>query len=506
MKKRFSSRLSALMLALLMLPLSACSSGSDDVQTGASVTSAADTTEVVTETTETGRADVKDNLPADLNLGGETINILGRNADNIMKFDIVGTDNSGEIVYDAVWERNARVKERLNVELNVIPSQSTSLNDLKKEMQQTVMAGAGDFDLFITSNNSIVQFGMVAYLRSFNNAPYLDFEQPWWWTESMLDISLDGKTIQYLIGDILPFNLLTSAVIYANKDIWQDHFGDPDQMYDMVENGEWTLDKFAQYSRDVYEDANGNGILDKDDVVGFYGNEYQSIDYLAAGSDLFFCVRGEDGTVSLNPPDERAVDFVELLINLFYNETTAIITPGSVESELVPAFAQGRCLFIPNILLVSTQAAMRDMESDFAILPIPKYDENQKQYKTDVYGHSTNASVPVTVDDAKFESVCAVLEALCAESYRSVTEKLYEVALKGKYARDARSAQMLDLILSCTCKDFANEYANRLAYVNNTFHTAISQKNAAVVSTYQTVAKKAQSGLDSLLKELEKVQ
>ena len=490
-----------------MLPLSACSSGTEDQPTDAADTTvAAETTEPATESTETGRADVKDNLPADLNLGGEVINILGRNADNIMKFDIVGTDNTGELVYDAVWERNARVKERLNVELNVIPSQSTSLNDLKREMQQTVMAGAGDFDLFITSNNSIVQFGMVAYLRTFNNAPYLDFEQPWWWTESMLDISLDGKTIQYLIGDILPFNILTSSVVYANKDIWQNHFGDPEQMYDLVENGEWTLDTFAQYSRDVYEDVNGDGVLDKGDVVGFYGNEYQTIDYLAAGSDLFFCVRGEDGTVSLNPPDERAVDFVELLINLFYNENASVITAGSVESEFVPAFTEGRCLFLPDVLQTATKAAMRDMESDYAILPVPKYDENQAQYKTDVYGHSTNASVPVTVDDKKFESVCAVLEALCAESYRSVTDKLYEVALKGKYARDARSAQMLDLILSCTCKDFANEYSNRLASINNTFHTAVAQKNAAVVSTYQTLAKKAQSGLDSLMKELAKIQ
>ena len=115
MKTRFPARFSALVLALLMLPLSACSSGTEEQNTAsADTTLAAEVTESATESTETGRADVKDNLPADLNLGGEVINILGRNADNIMKFDIVGTDNSGEIVYDAVWERNARVKERLN--------------------------------------------------------------------------------------------------------------------------------------------------------------------------------------------------------------------------------------------------------------------------------------------------------------------------------------------------------------------------------------------------------
>ncbi|MGM9652339.1 MAG: hypothetical protein ACI3XP_01740 [Eubacteriales bacterium] len=502
-------RLTAAVLASLTLPgLASCAKEDvpDAPVTGdPTVTAAPDTDTTDPGNGETARADRRDSLPDSLNLNGETITILARNTPNVLNYDVIGTDNTGDLVFDAVWERNSKVKERLNVSLNVIPSQSTGLNDLKKEIQQVVMSGAGDYDMFITSNNSIIQFGMVEYLRTFQEAPYLDLNAPWWWTESMLNLSPDGNTIQYLIGDMLLNNLLTSAVVYANKEIWEDHFGDPDALYQMVLDGKWTLDTFAEYSRQVYTDVNGSGTLDDGDIVGFYGNEYQTIDYFAAGSDVFFFTRGEDGCVALKPPDERAVTLTEKLINLFYNESAAVIAAGSNEANMVPAFVEGKCLFLPDVLLSSTKAAMRDMKADYAILPVPKFDEEQTGYKTIVYGHSTNASVPVTVSDERFASVCAVLEALCAEGYRSVTEKCYEVALKTKYARDANSAKMIDLIVDSSCKDFCNEYANRLAYVNNTLHTAVAQKNMVVMSVYESTAKKAESGLSALLADLKKI-
>lgn len=491
---------------LLAILLTACSPALQQTETTVPPETSTLPAESNTESAETVRADAKDKLPADLNLNGETINIFARNSDSVLKFDVIGTDHSGDIVYDAVWSRNEAVKERLNVNLNIIPSQSTNLSGLRTEMQTVVMSGSGDFDVFITSNNSIVPYGMITYLRVLNDAPYLDFDAPWWWTESMQNLSLDGKTIQYLIGDMLPQNILTSAVVYVNKDIWQDNFGDPEQIYDMVTEGKWTLDLFAEYSRKVYKDVNGDGKLDSSDTVGFYGNEYQTIDYLAAGSNVFNCTRNEDGFACLNPPDERTIAFTEKLINLFYNENAASIAAHTDETKMIPAFTEGRCLFLPDVLLSSTKAEMRDMESDYAIIPVPKYDETQENYLTLIYGHSTNASIPLTVNDTKYASVSAVLEALGAESYRSLTETLYETALKGKYARDAKSAQMLDLIISSTCKDFANEYGSVLNNLLSLLHNAIAQKNMVLTSQYEALAPAAQAGLDNLLKELEKIQ
>ena len=507
MKRSIMSRLSAALLAFLMLPLAACANEAPD---DAEITDTADTTvaEVTTAETapaETARSDAKDNLPADLKLNGETITIMARNSPTILNFDVIGTDNSGEIVYDAVWERNRKISERLDVNLEFIPSQSTNLNDLKKEMQKVVMAASGDYDMFITSNNSIIQYGMISYLRVFNNAPYLDFDAPWWWTESMKDVALDGETIQYLIGDMLLNNILRASVVFVNKNIWEDNFGDPEKIYAMVDDNTWTLDKFGEYSKKAFKDVNGDGKADKGDIVGFYGNEYQTIDFFIVGSDVFIGARGDNGYVTLNPPSERAVTVVEKLINLFYNENAAMITPSSSEAEFVPGFSQGRCLFLPTQLTDVTRAEMRDMEDDYAIIPVPKYDETQENYITRITEASTNISVPLTVNEKKFASVCAVLEGLCAESYRSVTEKFYEVALKGKYSRDSASARMLDLILSTGRKELSREYSAQVNDIHRIFHFAVSEKNIVVASYFDSRIGKAQAALDKLVAELQKI-
>ena len=69
MRKKLSFLMAVLVLAASM---GACGSGSEAVDT-----TAADTTAAPVETEPQGRAYTKDNLPADLDLGGKTIGIVG---------------------------------------------------------------------------------------------------------------------------------------------------------------------------------------------------------------------------------------------------------------------------------------------------------------------------------------------------------------------------------------------------------------------------------------------
>ena len=508
MKHTFVFRLAAAILSLLLLlPLAACSNhGPETPGTNLSSESASvqDTT-AETAPAVTNRADAKDNLPADLKLNGETIRILSRNSSAVLDYDVVGKDSSGDIVYDAVWERNATVQERLDVKLEVLPSQSTKLKDLKAEMQTLILSGSDDYDLFWTTNNSIIQFGMVTYLRVLNDAPYLDFDAPWWWLESMQNVALDRETIQYLIGDMTTNNILRAGAVFVNKDIWENNFGDPAQIYQLVDDGKWTLDTFGEYSKKAYKDVNGDGLLDAGDTVGFYGNEYQTINFLTTGSDIFLSERDDSGFVKWKAPTERSAAFTEKMIHLFYDENAAMIAKGTDESQQIPAFVEGRCLFMPRSLNAVVQAELREMESDFAIIPVPKYDEKQKNYRTLCDEASTNISVPLTVDDAKFVSVCAALEALCAESYRSVTEKFFEVALKNKYSRDSTSGRMMDLIIGSACKEMATEYAASTNNIYEIYQKAISEKNMVIASYFESRVGAAQAGLDNLIAELKKI-
>jgi hypothetical protein len=93
----------------------------------------------------------------------------------------------------------------------------------------------------------------------------------------------------------------------------------------------------------------------------------------------------------------------------------------------------------------------------------------------------------------------AVLEALCAESYRSVIPAYYETALKVKYTRDEVSAQMIDIIHDSIRTDFTFVYYASLNNAGMIYRTLVTAKSSDFISTYAKLEKGALSALDKLI-------
>lgn len=62
----------------------------------------------------------------------------------------------------------------------------------------------------------------------------------------------------------------------------------------------------------------------------------------------------------------------------------------------------------------------------------------------------------------KAEAASAVLEAMAAETYRTVTPAYFEIALKTKYSRDDDTSRMLDIIVGSVKFDLAYIYGQEL--------------------------------------------
>jgi len=104
---------------------------------------------------------------------------------------------------------------------------------------------------------------------------------------------------------------------------------------------------------------------------------------------------------------------------------------------------QGRVLFWVKVMYGIYQ--IREMVSDFGIIPPPKYDEKQESYASYVHtGHSSSIGVPVTNDDLALTG--AILEDMAYQSYVNVRPAFYDITLKGKLARDEETVLMLDII------------------------------------------------------------
>ena len=126
---------------MLLTAMASCSDTTPDDTAADTTASVADTTPAETEPAETNRSDVKDNLPSDLNLGGKTIGVYMRPCSSFRNLDFDGGgEESGDVVYDAVYYRTRAVEERLNVTL--VPTEGPSAwKDFGAEMEQNIMAG-----------------------------------------------------------------------------------------------------------------------------------------------------------------------------------------------------------------------------------------------------------------------------------------------------------------------------------------------------------------------------
>jgi len=135
-------------------------------------------------------------------------------------------------------------------------------------------------------------------------------------------------------------------------------------------------------------------------------------------------------------------------------EEEITITEGDefdIPSEIRAIFAEDRSLFMD--MSFNFVESLRGMDTDFGIIPYPKYDESQNDYRTRVCYYMPTI-VPVTCADTDFTGY--MLEVMNHESYKTVIPAYYDIALKGKYSRDEESAEMLDLIFTSRVIDIGD--------------------------------------------------
>ncbi len=118
------------------------------------------------------------------------------------------------------------------------------------------------------------------------------------------------------------------------------------------------------------------------------------------------------------------------------------MTGGTSYAYARSLFTQDKFLFIltgPTVL-----EELRDMESEFGIVPAPKFDYAEERYYAAVDAWVALLGVTTTAPD--LEKTGAVLETMAWESRYTVTPAYQETLLQRKYTRDAESMEMLDII------------------------------------------------------------
>lgn len=461
----------ALLLTLLILIPSFAACLSSDPSPGTAETSSV--TETEAETTD---GTIRDDLP-DMNLDGRQFNFLLRQEVNY-EFSV---EQTGDIVNDAVYQRNLDISERFNLVINYIekPGNWDNHATFRELITSSVMAGDGAFDIVTGQSNITTPLSAQKIYVDLADAKYINYNKPWWKDSYHENLAMFGR-IYTVHGDFALTALVESCVIFFNQKLRENY--NLDDPYEMVRAGTWDLDACTEYMKDMPADLDGDGALAVEkDLFGFNGANNEVIPFFMS-TGLSLVTEPVDGIRTFDGfPDERSIDVFERLKTLV-TANQIIKIPAAYNSSQLTMFTENRLLMLGAVL--KSVESLRDMEENFGIIPYPKYDEKQGEYRTRVIRRYTVGSIPITAADA---DLCTLLlEALGCEGYNSIRPTYYEVALKHKYVRDEGAEDILDIISGSAYFDFTDIYYSDLGAIVDFMSGYILGNSDSVASAFES--------------------
>ena len=462
--KRILAMLLAVAMILIVVLMAGCNKV-EETTTGANGTSATTGTaattggnESTTASDTTGSEHTTESIPTepdgtgplanyeDATFAGATITIAG------MKGGSGGEswDNADEIYSDgadsvsvAIRNRNNIMKTLYQVEIKLVTA-----SDPGTLASNDIAGNTHTLDIYSSQYND--------YARATNGKNYnlydlgLNLENPWWdqqWVNTYTIKNSNGhNTLYSVVGDFAIRTYEATHVIMFNKTVMENSPITED-VYELVKENKWTMDKFAEMIRLAATENSGNDKLaySEGDIMGWVRTGHATHGMHVASSLPIFA--NNDGVLSLeaqNDPDTW-VSIIDKAIEIWN-------TPGSetlAYNYVRNALQNDQTLFASEVLLIMKLMADTD-SATFGLLPYPKYSESQENYAHYVDNHLHSYSIPISVPNP--ETVALFFE-LYAYHSRYLVRSQWIDAYSYEFCGDLESSEMLSVILDSRTYD-----------------------------------------------------
>ncbi len=424
-------RLLVLLLAALMLAslLAGCADTGDTPE---------DTTAAEEQT------NVLDNLNVpDKKYDGKEFMFLTRDAAEWTTVDIYAAEQTTDPIVDAVYRRNDMIQTKYDFKIL-----ETQVQDPLAAVEKDVKGGAGEFDAIVQKLGQCATIATKNYLHNLKDVPYMDFDQSWWDQKALEGLSI-GNKVYFATGDLLTSDNDGTFIVMFNKDIAEDN--GLENIYELVNNKEWTFQKMYDMAKVAVKDLNGNSKMEHDqDVLGTATTTNSSYCMMYAAG-IVITAKNENDIPEYVLDVERAVDAIPLSYsiigdkNMALNMNTAGGSTDVVENGKT-CFGNGHALFFQECMQCVIR--LRSYDVEFGVVPFPMYNEEQGQYYSHMNEVGGMVSVPTSVVGDDLEQIGAVIETMAAYSVDTLTPAYYEISLISKSTRDEESRPMIDLILA----------------------------------------------------------
>lgn len=491
----------SLLLAVLLCSTVFAACAKDNGDTGTDTTAAPiadDTVTTAPEIVDDGKdanGFIRDTLPSDLNFKDETINILTWSDVEHNEFEV--EEITGDLVADALYNRNRRVEERLGVKLEFhgVKGNWGNSNEYVTHVNTAIQSGSHDFDMCAAYSMTMATCAYQGFLLNLLDLPYLNFEQPWW-PKRLTDEATINDKLFFASGDISANVIYLMYTCFFNKEMIAAYGLENPQ--DLVKNDQWTYEKYFQMCEGLYKDLNGNGQKDVEDQFAYLTSEGIHVDPFLFNAGVNIVKRNADGGLILDPQfmGEKVISVIELLNRNFWETDDCYFYPTIGTPQKV--FSAGNMLFcIDRARLALWYFA--DTEIDYGIVPCPVISPEQ-DYVTVVGNPFSLYALPI--DCRNPDMMSAVMECYASESYRQVTPALFEITFKIRYSDTDVSSQMFDIIRQGVTFDLGRLFNKQLDAMGR-YQNAIKNNQNNWASMTKVVEKLATKSLENIQKAFE---
>jgi len=487
-----------LLLVILISAITSCSNSIED--SGASLNNGSVTNPE--DNPETEEADerylIREDIPADSDFEGYSFRILTRDADHHLK-EVQAETETGETINDAVYHRNRAIEERLNINIEIIVTPEATETELTTFFNTAVMANDDSFDLALPHMVHAGTSATQGIMYDWHSIPYIDFAKPWWNSVVVDELTVNNKLF-LAMSDYCISSIDYTWVILYNYQMGADY--NVPNLYDLIKSGDWTIDEFTKYMKSVSIDIDGNGVYDYNDIYGFTTHNNSAVLNWMFALDKKVTEMNSEGYPELILNDEKMVSIVNKMFNILHTDNNTLVIDTAVQNAFgvdlhdkaaAAKFERNETLFAA--IRIYYIDLLRNMESEFGIIPFPKYDSSQPAYYTHVDGHAPLMSVPKTISNPERTGI--IIEALSAETYREVVPEVMNIVLQSKYARDEASYEMLELILDGRVYTFGYIYdgwkgmqwslVNMMNQKSTDFSSYYAKNETAALAQYDTI-------------------
>lgn len=447
--------LALLLLVCTVLPLCACPAQTDPGKTDGPGT--------------TGSETVWQDSLGEKDFGGGEVAV---SVMDLYEYELFGEEDSEDTLDQLLFQRNAALRDRFNVELVSVPSQTTSVTDQVShynDVQRALSRNEADFDviaMFAYQSGKLITSGYYLDWRS--EVPYCGDSIKAgnaWWPKGINDDCTVCSHQYVAVSDISITAIEMAWSLVFNKEMVTDYniarsIGNYDTMYDVVDDGAWTLEVMNTALKDFYVDQGAEG-ADTDDIYGMLVQYATGVDAFAFAFGYHYIINDTINMPELWTVSLSAINAIEDLRS-FTRSRGCYYTYGKTvyDADIMSFFAEGHAMFATMPLEYLKNDIIHEMEDPYGVLPYPKLNTTQKTYLSGTVDHYSVLSIPFTNFD--LDMTGAVVEALSAYNNLNVNDRYYEAIVTHKNTRDPDSVRMIDIIMDGRVYDLTTYHYNEL--------------------------------------------